>query len=191
MGVDTDDNWPDDKFQEELYSWLIKQIPDCKGIERDPSSMYSKVGQVLASATKKKFNAFIEAAYVFIKTEGITHFVHQIDLGAAKYILTSISSKSSTKKGGATISVPAGGSAGGGAESSDTTTTIQSSEQKIGKVGFNDEVVVIPGDESSEGVIGYSLLPISYLIKDDKMKTVVREAVLKYMDKASKPHISC
>lgn len=186
MGVDTDDNWQDDKFQEELYGWFFKHIPDCNGIEGDSSTIYSKVGEVLASATKKNINAFIEAAYVFIKTEGITHFVHQIDLGAAKYILTSTSSKSSSKKGGAAISVPGTGSAGAGAESSDSSTTIESSEQTIGKIGRNGEVVVAPGDKRSEGVIGYSLLPISYLIQDDKMKTVVQEAVLKYIAKASK-----
>ena len=174
--IDKNGILPDDAFQEKLYEWFTQHIPSC-------NSKSGKEVESILTSSRTKFNSFLDAAYIFVRTEGITHYINQIDLGAIKYTLSTKSSCSISSMAGAKINVPSIGGGGANVDSSDSQITIKSTEKVIGKIGADGSIVVRPG--KGEAVVGYKLLPISTLITNREIREVVQEAVFKYMNKSS------
>ena len=166
---------PDSNFEKDLCDWLIGQIPAVKSFpgRTDPERV-----QMYLLESPAKIDDAIHQAYLFVKTEKVTHYINALSLGAAVYsvITTTKTSLSVGAKGDVGTDLVA--SAGAGVKRSKEKTNVTSKDQRIG-----DIEVVERG--KGEAVVGYEILPVYTLIRQEKLKEVVQKAIQLYLKRES------
>ncbi len=168
---------PRDTFiEEELVKWIVEKIPDAN--DASGSTTIENVEKYLQDFPED-FDTAVDAAYLFVKTERLTHYIKAIDLGAAKYTLGSSSTSKSTAS--ASLEATIKKTAGGGAKVNRTVESSNEMEQ--------DQVI---GDfenvsrEHGEEVVGFDLMPIFALLTQGTIKQVLQKAIILYLNKESK-----
>ena len=167
---------PEDSCLEtELCKWIVKQIPDIKGM---PGHTLSDKVQNHLLEFPVDFEDVVEAAYLFVKTEKVTHYIQAVDLGAARYsISTTCKARSSI---GAGMEAGAEYIAGLGAKAK---RSIRRSKKtsKHQLIGNMDDV----SRGNGEDVVGFRIMPVFMLVERGAIKRVLQKATLLYLDRAS------
>ena len=165
----------DSQFENEISKYLIQEIP---AIAEFPGSTDAEKVQTYLLETPDKGLA-VDKVYLFVKTEGITHYISGITLGAAKYSVSTYTKTALTigSKGGVGVEFITKG--GLGAKRGKEKTTIVSKDHSIGDI---DAVRRGKG----EAVIGYEILPLYMLTRQEELKKVLQEATKFYLERESR-----
>ena len=111
----------------------------------------------MADDFDERFEEIWGKTFIFIKTEKLTHYISSISLGAAQYSL-SLQAKSSH-----------------GSESH-----LEGRDQHLG----GDLDTVKRGE--GEAVVGFEILPVHMLVRQEKVRDAVQTAVKHYLERESK-----
>lgn len=167
---------PEDSFLEkELCKWIVKQIPD---IQAMPGTTLPDKVQMHLSEFPEDFDDVVAAAYLFVKTEKVTHYIQAVDLGAAKYSISTISKSRTSVGAGVEAGVDYIAGLGAKAKRSIRRSNKTSKHQLIGNI---DSVCRGHGED----VVGFRIMPAFMLVEKGAIKRVLQKATLLYLDRAS------
>ena len=165
----------DSNFEGDLCEWLVQEIPNIRSM---PGRVDGDRLQMFLMEFPDRVEEVVEKIYVFIKTEKLTHYISSISLGAVEYSVSTTTRSTLSAGSGAGIGndFVAGGGAGtkGVREKSVKT----SRDQRIGDLG-----VVARG--KGEAVVGYEILPVYTLVRQEAVKKAVQKAVKFYLERES------
>lgn len=171
-------NFDDSDFDKNLCKRLTEAIPEIKLCEGESET--DKVLQYLNEDDKSdKFKLVVHEAYIFLKSEKITHYISAIYLGAAEYSISKTKETAISLGGGIDIDLRSLVGVGGGGNFSNIKTTKESNQQKFGKIGIVKRGV-------GENVVKYKTMPVSKLSHHEMLCKVLKEAVKSYLERASK-----
>lgn len=168
----------DSSFDRELCEWLTQQIPRIR-------SMPGKTGadklEMYLMEFPGEFNEVVEKAYIFVKTENVTHYVSSISLGAAEYSVSTttkttvaVGARAKAEVGSHDVGVGAGVGAKRSKEKANTT----SKDHRIGDIGIVER-------RKGEAVVGYEILPVYMLVRQEAVKKVLQTAIKFYLERES------
>ena len=132
----------------------------------------------MAQDFDKRFEEIWEKAFIFIKTEKLTHYISSISLGAAEY---SMSTKSKFSFGAGVKG--SGGKAAKGSAGMGSSKSEEKSNQRDQHIG-GDLDTVKRGE--GEAVVGFEILPVHMLVRQEKVRDAVQTAVKHYLERESK-----
>lgn len=168
----------DSSFDRELCEWLIQQIPSISSMPGETSA--DKLNMYLTEYPGE-FNAVVEKAYIFVKTERVTHYVSSISLGASEYSVSTttkttvaIGARAKAEVGSHDVGVGAGVGAKRSKEKANTT----SKDHRIGDIDIVER-------RNGEAVVGYEILPVYMLIRQEAVKKVLQTAIKFYLERES------
>lgn len=166
----------DTNFERELCEWIVNQIPRVKSF---PGKSLPERVQMYLLESPDKFEDVVHKCYLFVKSENITHYVSAISLGASVYSLTTATKNvlSVGVKGEVGTDMIAKG--GLGLKRSKETANVTSNDYKIGDI----ETVERRG--KGEAVIGYDILPVYMLLRQEKLKEALQKAIQYYLKRES------
>lgn len=148
----------DSTFERELCEWLTKQIP---GVLSMPGEFYSDRLHMYLMEFPDREKDVVQEAYIFIKTEKVTHYVSAITLGAAEY------------------SVIAGGGDLSTAKKSKAKEITLCKAHQIGDINSVER-------RKGEAVLSYEILPVYMLVRHEMLKKVLQKAIKFYLERESK-----
>lgn len=166
----------DNNFEAKICKWIIEHVPEIASLPENSDE--GKVEMFLCSHLAN--NEILDTVHNFFKKEQITHYVHGIELGAAKY---SVSIKVKSKKtlgGSVKVGMKNVADAEAGLKSSQSSMEDKSEMKMIGDI---DNVERGKG----EAVLRYKFLPVHTLICEShrEIKKVVQIALLYYLKSES------
>jgi len=165
----------DSSVEEELAKWMIKKFPSADS--NTGLSAAEKVEQHLQN-NPEDFELALSAAYEFVQSEGLTHYIQAIELGAAKYSLH-ITDKTKTVTG-VNVELEAYQVGGGtGIERSKESTSKASHGHMIGDINHVSK-------NRGEKVVGTTLRPVFTLVTKEVTKHALQKATLRYLNRESK-----
>lgn len=156
----------DSSFERELCEWLTQQIPEI--LSMPGTSLADRLHMYLMEFPDK-VNDIVEKAYIFIKTERVTHYVSSVSLGAAEYSVST-----STK----TVSAGAKGEPQEAKKAKTKANTV-CKDHRIGDIDIVDR-------RKGEAVVGYEILPVYMLVRQESVKKVLQKAIKFYLERESK-----
>ena len=165
----------DSNLEQELCKWIVKQIPDMQAM---PGTTLSDKVQMHLKEFPEDFDEVVAAAYLFVKTEKVTHYIQAIDLGAAKYSISTISKSRSSIGAGVEAGVDYIAGLKAKAKRSIKRSNKTSKHQLIGDI---DNVSRGHGED----VVGFKIMPAFMLVEKGMVKRVLQKATLLYLDRAS------
>ncbi len=164
----------DSKFENELCKYLVQEIPD---IARYPGNTDAEKVQVYLLETTNKSYA-IDKVYLFVKTEKITHYISSISLGASKYSVSTFTKTGLTvgTKTGLGVELVAMGGIGG--------KRVKEKANMVSKDHVIGDIEAVQR-RKGEAVIGYEILPLFTLCRQNELKKVIQEATKLYLERES------
>ena len=155
----------DSTFERELCEWLTQQIP---GILSMPGGSHSDRLHMYLMEFPDKEKAVVQEAYIFVKTEKVTHYISAISLGAAEYSVS--------------INTSGGGNLSTGVSGDKTTKAKANAICKDHRIGDIDDVERRKG----EAVLSYEILPVYMVVRQETVKKVLQKAIKFYLERESK-----
>lgn len=171
FGLEADSN-----FEEELCEWLVGEIPV---IKPPPGKTNADTLQTYLLENPNEFDSIVDKAYLFIKSERLTHYVSAINLGAAVYSVSTMSKTSLSVGAKAEIGTDLVATGGVGAKRSKERTTATSKDRHIGDIDIVER-------GKGEAVVGYEILPLFMLLRNEQVKKLMQVATKCYLDRESK-----
>ena len=167
---------PRDTFiEEELVKWIMDKIPETKSISG--STAAEKVEKHLQDFPKD-FKKAVDAAYLFVKTERLTHYIEAIDLGAAKYTVSTCTTSKMVAKAGLEATVKKTGGGGARVEGTSETVNVRKEDQMIGDISTVSR-------NRGEEVVEFKIMPIFKLMMQKEIKQVLQKAIILYLNRES------
>lgn len=166
----------DCSFESELCEWIASQFP---AVNKFPGNSPAERIQAYLNQTSDQFESMVHQVYLFVKTEGVTHYVSALSLGAAMYSV-SVTNKTAVTAGVKTeVGNDLVGGVGAGVKRSKEKTTVVSKNQHIGNIE------AVERGKEGEAVIGYEILPVYTLLRHEKLKEVLQRAIQLYLKRES------
>ena len=165
----------DSTVEEELAKWMTRAIPSIA--HATGSCPVEKVEQYL-EGNPEDFELAVNAAYQFIQTEKMTHYIQAIELGAAKYSLSI--TDGSNRSAGVNLEVEAF-KAGVG-------TAVDRSKESSNKISHDHMIGNIDTVSKNHGevAVGIILRPVFTLVTKKAIRHVLQKASLYYLNRESK-----
>lgn len=165
----------DSNFESDLYEWLIQEIPK---IRLMPGKTDAERTQMYLMEFPEQHDEIVEKAYIFIKTEKVTHYVSGISLGAAEYSVSTTTKTALTVGAKAEVGNDFIATAGVGARRSKEKSNMTSKDHRIGNIDVVERGV-------GEAVVGYEILPVYMLLRQEAVKKVLQKAIKFYLERES------
>lgn len=159
----------DSNFERELCEWLTQQIPEI--LSMPGTSLADRLHMYLMEFPDK-VNDVVEKAYIFIKTEKVTHYVSSISLGAAEYSVSTSTKPAKGKLDTQDLSVNT-------AKRTEAKANTTCNDHLIGNINIVDR-------RKGEAVVGYEILPVYMLVRQETVKKVLQKAISFYLERESK-----
>ena len=162
-------------LEEELAKSIMENIPGIQAMAG--FTAVEKVEKYLHDFPEE-FKLAVDAAYLFVMTEKVTHYIQAIDLGAAKYSLSIIKKSKSSAAVGLEALVEDVGGGGTKAERKVENLNMVKADQMIGDIEHVSR-------NNGEQVVGVKIVPIFTLLTKGAIKHVLQKAIVLYLHRAS------
>ena len=163
-------------FQERAAKWI------CDRLEKPANPNVAAMEQLkeIIQKGKKDRDIIIDLCREFVTEFRITHYVSEIQLGAAQYVVMSHQQFQTTLATSANLGIEqiASASLGGGSTSNRSANT--KNVKKIGHINPDDTVTRW---SDGEAVVGFKMQPISRLINNRFLKLAVQLALVEFFER--------
>ncbi len=161
-------------IEKTLVDWIMEKIPNA--MSASGSTAVEKLENHLLD-NHEDFGVAVDAAYSFVTTEKMTHYIKAIKLGAIKYTLskscTGLPKSAASGKPEATLAATNGGRA----------KTEDSSSKIIDNKVIGD--VQTASRNSGEKIVGFEICPIFSLVGHETLRQVIQTATIRYANRES------
>ena len=162
-------------LEEELAKWIMENMP---GIQAMAGFTAAEKVEKYLHDFPEDFKLAVDAVYLFVMTEKVTHYIQAVDLGASKYSL-SVSKKSQySEEVGLEATVEKVCSGKAKAERVEENLSKTKEDRVIGDI---ENVSRNNGEE----VVGVKIMPIFTLLTKGVIKQVLQKAIILYLNRAS------
>lgn len=169
------DDASDCDFEEKFSKTILGKIASVKDY---PGNTDAERVEAYLSENSEDSSIVLLHAYEYIKKEGITHYVNQIELGACMYTRQSQKFDNVDTKLGGGIAAHGAGSLGGSFG-----TILKDYESKCNFTSIGDIRTVTHG--KGENVVGYWIQPLDRVFQQEKLKNIFSKAIESYLNRES------